>query len=86
MPLANIDEMAGDGGGPAAIADETRWVHPLKPWRPSKSRFEAEARRSPGASLSGLLFWGRGRGTAQQALGAQILVDLGPMDSMPARG
>src|SRR5262245_5079702 len=33
----------------AAIAGETRWVRPLKPWRPSKLRLEVEAHRSPGA-------------------------------------
>src|SRR5713101_1176911 len=39
----------------AAIAGETRWVRPLKPWRPSKLRFEVEAQRSSGASLSGFI-------------------------------
>src|SRR5580704_14408121 len=39
----------------AAIAGDTRWVRPLKPWRPSKLRFEVEAQRSSGASLSGFI-------------------------------
>src|SRR5438445_10132186 len=39
----------------AAIAGETRWVRPLKPWRPSKLRFEVEAQRSSGFSLSGFI-------------------------------
>src|SRR6476620_3108770 len=39
----------------AAMAGETRCVRPLKPWRPSKLRFEVEAQRSPGASLSGFM-------------------------------
>src|SRR6202035_4379200 len=39
----------------AAIAGETRWVRPLKPWRPSKLRFEVEAQRSSGNSLSGFI-------------------------------
>ena len=39
----------------AAIAGETRWVRPRKPCRPSKLRFEIEAQRSPGASLSGFI-------------------------------
>ena len=39
----------------AAIAGDTRWVRPLKPWRPSKLRFEVEAQRSPGSSLSGFM-------------------------------
>src|SRR5215472_11013106 len=39
----------------AAIAGETRCVRPLKPWRPSKLRFEVEAQRSSGASLSGFM-------------------------------
>ena len=36
----------------AAMAGETRWVRPLKPWRPSKLRFEVEAQRSPRLSRS----------------------------------
>ena len=28
------------------MAGDTRWVRPLKPWRPSKLRFEVEAQRS----------------------------------------
>src|SRR6202000_6383 len=39
----------------AAIAGETRWVRPLNPCRPSKLRFEVEAQRSSGASLSGFI-------------------------------
>ena len=39
----------------AAIAGDTKWVRPLKPWRPSKLRFEVEAQRSSGASLSGFM-------------------------------
>src|SRR5262249_53006999 len=39
----------------AAIAGDTRWVRPLYPWRPSKLRFEVEAQRSPGESLSGFM-------------------------------
>src|SRR6185437_14493959 len=39
----------------AAIAGDTRWVRPLKPWRPSKLRFEVEAQRSSGFSLSGFI-------------------------------
>src|SRR5229473_5568151 len=39
----------------AAIAGETRWVRPLKPWRPSKLRFEVEAQRSSGDNLSGFI-------------------------------
>ena len=39
----------------AATAGETRWVRPPRPWRPSKLRFEVEAARSPGASLSGFM-------------------------------
>src|SRR6516164_4349791 len=37
------------------MAGETRWVRPLKPCRPSKLRFEVEAQRSPGLSLSGFI-------------------------------
>src|SRR5712692_1613778 len=39
----------------AAIAGLIRWVRPPLPWRPSKLRFEVEAQRSPGASLSGFM-------------------------------
>jgi hypothetical protein len=39
----------------AAMAGETRWVRPLKPWRPSKLRLDVEAQRSPGASVSGFI-------------------------------
>src|SRR6266481_5740646 len=39
----------------AAIAGDTRWVRPLNPWRPSKLRFEVEAQRSSGLSLSGFI-------------------------------
>src|SRR5690606_18613442 len=39
----------------AAMMGLTRCVRPLKPWRPSKLRFEVEAQRSPGASLSGFM-------------------------------
>src|SRR6185437_12822848 len=39
----------------AAIAGETRCVRPLKPCRPSKLRFDVEAQRSSGASLSGFI-------------------------------
>src|SRR3569832_1339120 len=39
----------------AAIAGDTRWVRPLNPWRPSKLRFEVEAQRSSGRSLSGFI-------------------------------
>ena len=38
----------------AAIAGETRWVRPSRPWRPSKLRFEVEAQRSRGAKLIGV--------------------------------
>ena len=38
----------------AAIAGETRCVRPLKPWRPSKLRFEVEAQRSPRLQLVGV--------------------------------
>src|ERR1700759_3921253 len=49
------------GGQPApagrapAMAGLIRWVRPPRPWRPSKLRFEVEAQRSPGASLSGFI-------------------------------
>ena len=36
------------------MAGETRWVRPLKPWRPSKLRFEVEAQRSPGLEPVGV--------------------------------
>jgi hypothetical protein len=36
------------------MAGETRCVRPLKPWRPSKLRFEVEAQRSPGLQLVGV--------------------------------
>src|ERR1051326_2642892 len=39
----------------SAITGETRCVRPRKPWRPSKLRFEVEAQRSPGKSLSGFM-------------------------------
>src|SRR5216684_7221952 len=39
----------------AAIAGLIRWVRPPLPWRPSKLRFEVDAHRSPGASLSGFM-------------------------------
>src|SRR5216683_784069 len=39
----------------AAIAGLIRWVRPPLPWRPSKLRFEVDAQRSPGASLSGFM-------------------------------
>src|SRR5262249_12910456 len=39
----------------AAIAGLTRCVRPPRPWRPSKLRFEVEAHRSPGSSLSGFM-------------------------------
>ena len=37
------------------MAGETRCVRPPWPWRPSKLRFEVEAQRSPGSSLSGFI-------------------------------
>ena len=39
----------------AAIFGLTRWVRPPRPWRPSKLRFEVEAQRSPGSSVSGFI-------------------------------
>src|SRR5690606_5698762 len=39
----------------AAMAGDTRCVRPLNPWRPSKLRFEVEAQRSSGLSLSGFM-------------------------------
>src|SRR5215207_4155669 len=39
----------------AANAGDTRWVRPPRPWRPSKFRFDVEAHRSPGDSLSGFM-------------------------------
>src|SRR5215211_7337275 len=39
----------------AAMAGDTRWVRPLNPWRPSKLRFDVEAQRSCGLSLSGFM-------------------------------
>jgi ribosomal protein S12 methylthiotransferase accessory factor YcaO len=39
----------------AATAGETRWVRPPLPWRPSKLRFDVDAHRSPGDSLSGFM-------------------------------
>src|ERR1043166_6326454 len=39
----------------AAIAGETRWGRPSKAFRPSKLRFEVEAQRSSGFSLSGFM-------------------------------
>src|SRR5216684_1662928 len=39
----------------AAIAGLIRWVRPPLPWRPSKLRFEVEAQRSPGSSLSAFM-------------------------------
>src|SRR5690606_41956817 len=39
----------------AATAGDTRWVRPPGPCRPSKLRFDVEALRSPGASLSGFI-------------------------------
>src|SRR5207248_10230322 len=39
----------------AATWGETRWVRPPRPWRPSKLRFDVEAQRSPGESLSGFM-------------------------------
>src|SRR6185437_12420574 len=39
----------------AAIAGLTRCVRPPRPCRPSKLRFEVEAQRSPGSSLSGFI-------------------------------
>src|SRR5205085_2366769 len=39
----------------AATAGETRWVRPPRPWRPSKLRFDVDAHRSPGSSLSGFI-------------------------------
>src|SRR5207245_3314453 len=39
----------------AATAGDTRWVRPPRPWRPSKFRFDVEAQRSPGDSLSGFM-------------------------------
>src|SRR2546423_616176 len=39
----------------AAISGDTRWVRPPRPWRPSKFRFDVEAQRSPGDSVSGFM-------------------------------
>mmetsp|Transcript_3762 Transcript_3762/g.11463 ORF Transcript_3762/g.11463 Transcript_3762/m.11463 type:complete len:206 (+) Transcript_3762:641-1258(+) len=39
----------------AAMAGETRCVRPPLPWRPSKLRFDVEAHRSCGLSLSGFM-------------------------------
>src|SRR6476620_11755409 len=39
----------------AAIAGDTKCVRPPRPWRPSKLRFEVDAQRSPGSSLSGFI-------------------------------
>ena len=39
----------------AAMAGDTRCVRPLKPWRPSKLRFEVEAQRSCGFSRSSFM-------------------------------
>src|SRR5439155_15341832 len=39
----------------AATAGETRCVRPPGPCRPSKLRFDVDAARSPGASLSGFM-------------------------------
>ena len=39
----------------AATAGETRCVRPPLPWRPSKLRFDVDAQRSPGSSLSGFI-------------------------------
>ena len=39
----------------AAMIGETRCERPLKPWRPSKLRFDVVAQRSPGLSLSGFM-------------------------------
>ena len=39
----------------AAIAGDTRWVRPPRPWRPSKLRLDVDAQRSPGASTSGFI-------------------------------
>src|SRR5258705_7861300 len=39
----------------AAISGLTRCVRPPAPWRPSKLRFEVEAQRSPGESLSSFM-------------------------------
>src|SRR4051812_32901437 len=39
----------------AAIGGESKWVRPPAPWRPSKLRFEVEAQRWRGSSLSLLI-------------------------------
>jgi hypothetical protein len=39
----------------AATAGDTRWVRPPLPCRPSKFRFDVDALRSPGASVSGFM-------------------------------
>lgn len=39
----------------AAMAGDMRWVRPPGPCRPSKLRFEVEAQRSPGESMSGFI-------------------------------
>ena len=53
-------EVLGGGQCPAtavaaATAGETRCVRPPRPWRPSKFRFDVDAQRSPGASVSGFM-------------------------------
>ena len=54
------DFSAGDDSVPrtavaAATGMETKWVRPPLPWRPSKLRFDVEAQRSPGSSVSGFI-------------------------------
>ena len=39
----------------AAMAGLTKWVRPLKPWRPLKFRLDVDAQRSPGESLSSFI-------------------------------
>ena len=39
----------------SAMAGETSWVRPRRPWRPSKLRLDVEAQRSWGSSLSGFM-------------------------------
>mmetsp|Transcript_2298 Transcript_2298/g.6848 ORF Transcript_2298/g.6848 Transcript_2298/m.6848 type:complete len:521 (-) Transcript_2298:189-1751(-) len=39
----------------AAVWGEQRWVRPLRPWRPSKFRFDVDAHRWYGMSLSGFM-------------------------------
>src|ERR1700678_49499 len=39
----------------AAMAGESKWVRPPRPWRPSKLGLEVLAQRSPGLRMSGFM-------------------------------